>query len=133
MFRKVKSKRIPIRKIWDYTINLKKMFKLQKKRIYPLFKDERKEIQNFINNQLRKGYIRPSKFSQMLLVFFVGKKDRSKRMVIDYYSLNNQTVMNSYLLLLITDLIDNIESKRVFTKIDLWWGFNNMRIKEGDK
>ena len=69
----------------------------------------------------------------MLLVFFVGKKDRSKRMVIDYYSLNNQTVMNSYLLLLITDLIDNIESKRVFTKIDLWWGFNNMRIKEGDK
>jgi len=69
----------------------------------------------------------------MLLVFFVGKKDRSKRMVIDYYSLNNQTVKNSYLLLLIMDLIDNIESKRVFTKIDLWWGFNNMRIKEGDK
>jgi len=63
----------------------------------------------------------------------VGKKDRSKRMVIDYCSLNDQTVKNNYPLLLITDLIDNIGSKRVFTKMDLWWGFNNVRIKEGDE
>jgi len=54
-------------------------------------------------------------------------------MVMDYHSLNNQTVKNNYPLLLITDLIDNMESKRVFTKMDLWWGFNNVRIKEGDK
>jgi len=55
----------------------------------------------------------------MLLVFFVSKKDRSKRMVIDYYNLNDQMVKNNYLLLLIMDLIDNIESKKVFTKMDL--------------
>jgi len=66
-------------------------------------------------------------------VFFVDKKDRSKRMVMDYHSLNDQTVKNNYLLPLITDLIDNMGSKRVFTKIDLWWGFNNMRIKERDE
>jgi len=66
-------------------------------------------------------------------VFFVGKKDRSKRMVMDYHNLNNQTVKNNYPLLLITDLIDNIGSKRVFTKMDLWWRFNNVRIKEGDE
>jgi len=54
-------------------------------------------------------------------------------MVMDYRSLNNQTVKNNYPLLLITDLIDNMGSKRVFTKMDLWWGFNNVRIKEGDK
>jgi len=63
----------------------------------------------------------------------VGKKDGSKRMVIDYHSLNNQTVKNNYPLPLITDLIDNMGSKRVFTKVDLWWGFNNVRIKEGDE
>ena len=51
----------------------------------------------------------------------------------DYHNLNNQTVKNNYPLLLITDLIDNIGSKRVFTKMDLWWGFNNIRIKEGDE
>ena len=93
-------------------------------------KDERKEVQNFVNNQLRKGYIRPSKSPQILPVFFVDKKNRSKRMVMDYHNLNNQTIKNNYPLLLIIDLIDNIGSKKVFTKIDLWWGFNNMRIKE---
>ena len=66
-------------------------------------------------------------------VFFVDKKDRSKRIVIDYCSLNNQTVKNNYPLPLITDLTDNIGSKRVFTKMDLQWGFSNVRIKEGDE
>jgi len=54
-------------------------------------------------------------------------------MVIDYCNLNSQTVKNNYLLLLITELIDNMGGKKVFTKIDLRWGFNNVRIKEGDE
>jgi len=86
-----------------------------------------------VNDQLRKGYIRLSKSPQTLPVFFVGKKDRSKRMVMDYCNLNDQTVKNNYPLLLIMDLIDNMWSKQVFTKMDLRWGFNNIRIKEGDE
>ena len=66
-------------------------------------------------------------------LFFVAKKDRSKRIVIDYYSLNNQTVKNNHPLPLITDLIDTMESKKVFTKINLQQRFNNMRIKKEDK
>jgi len=72
-----------------------------------------------VEDKLRKGYIRPSKSPQTSLVFFVGKKDRSKWMVIDYCNLNDQTVKNNYLLLLIMDLIDNMESKKIFTKMDL--------------
>jgi len=109
------------------------MFKPRKGKIYPLSKNEREEVQNFVEDQLRKGYIRSSKSPQMLPVFFVGKKDRSKRMIIDYRNLNSQTVKNNYPLLLITELIDNMDSKKVFTKMDLRWGFNNMRIKEGDE
>ena len=69
----------------------------------------------------------------MSLVFFVSKKNGSKRMDMDYYSLNKQTVKNNYPLPLITDLIDNMGSKRIFMKINLWWSFNNIRIKEGDE
>jgi len=86
-----------------------------------------------VEDQLRKGYIRPSKLPQTSPVFFVGKKDGSKRMVINYHNLNDQTIKNNYLLPLITKLIDNMGSKKVFTKMDLRWGFNNMRIKERDK
>jgi len=52
-------------------------------------------------------------------VFFVGKKNGGKRMVMDYCNLNDQTVKNNYLLPLITELIDNMSSKKVFTKMDL--------------
>jgi len=86
-----------------------------------------------VEDQLRKGYIRLSKSPQILPVFFVGKKDGSKQMVIDYRNLNDQTVKNNYLLPLIMELIDNMGSKKVFTKMDLRWGFNNMRIKEGNE
>ena len=72
-----------------------------------------------MDDQLRKRYIRLSKSPQTSPVFFVGKKDGKKRMVIDYYSLNEQTIKNNYSLPLITDLIDNMESKKVFTKMDL--------------
>ena len=42
---------------------------------------EKEEVQEFIKEQLRKGYIRLSKLPQTALVFFVGKKDRKKRIV----------------------------------------------------
>jgi len=66
-------------------------------------------------------------------VFFVGKKDGKKRMVQDYRYLNEWTIKNNYPLPLISDVLENIGMKRVFTKMDLWWGYNNVRIKEGDK
>jgi len=86
VFGKVESEIMPTRKIWDHAIDLKKMFKPQKGRIYPLSKNKREEVQNFVDDQLRKGYIRLSKSPQTLLVFFVSKKDGSKRMVMNYHS-----------------------------------------------
>jgi len=47
--------------------------------------------------------------------------------------MNKFTVKNSYPLPLISDLVDNMGTKRVFTKMDLRWGYNNIRIKEGDE
>jgi len=69
----------------------------------------------------------------MAPVFFVGKRDRKKRMVQDYRYLNKWTIKNNYLLLLISDMVENIGMKKVFTKMDLRWRYNNVWIKEGDK
>jgi len=80
---------MPTKKIWDYVIDLKETFKPRKERIYSLSRNERKEVQKFVEDQLRKGYIRPLKSPQMLPVFFVGKKDGSKRIVMDYCNLND--------------------------------------------
>ena len=54
-------------------------------------------------------------------------------MVWDYRYLNEWTVKNDYPLLLISDIIENINTKKVFTKMDLRWGYNNIQIKEEDE
>ena len=54
-------------------------------------------------------------------------------MVQDYCHVNQWTVKNGYPLSLIVDILDGVGKKKVFTKLDLRWGYNNVRIKEGNK
>jgi len=110
---------MPTRKSWDHAIETKERFTPKKEKVYPLSREKRKEVHVFISEQLRKVYIRPSKSPQIALVFFVGKKDSKKRMVQDYRYLNEWTIKNSYPLPLITDIVENICTKKVFTKIDI--------------
>ena len=84
MFEKKESERMLTRKVWDHAIDLRKGFVPKKEKIYPLSRVEREEVQEFVKDQLRKGYIRPSKSPQTSPVFFVPKKDGKKRMVQDY-------------------------------------------------
>ena len=133
MFGKKQSERMPTRKLWDHAIDVKKGFMPRKGKVYPLSREEKEEVREFVREQLRKGYIRPSKSPQTAPVFFVGKKDGKKRMVQNYRYLNEWTVKNNYPLPLISDVLENIGMKKLFTKMDLRWGYNNVRIKEGDE
>jgi len=63
----------------------------------------------------------------------MGKKDGKKRMVQDYRYLNEWTIKDNYPLPLILDMLENIGMKKVFTKMDLRWGYNNVRIKKEDE
>ena len=133
VFGKKQSEQIPTRKVWDHVIEMKEGFVPRKGKVYPLSREEREEVRKFVREQLRKGYIQPSKSLQMAPVFFVGKKDGKKRMVQNYRYLNEWTIRNNYPLPLISDVLENIRTKKVFTKMDLRWGYNNVRIKEGDE
>jgi len=133
VFGKKQLERMPTRKLWDHAIDVKEGFMPRKGKVYPLSREEREEVREFVKEQMRKGYIRPSKSPQTAPVFFVGKKDGKKRMVQDYRYLNEWTIKNNYPLPLILDVLENIGTKKLFTKMDLRWGYNNMRIKEGDE
>ena len=133
VFSKKESKRMPIWKPWDHAIDLKDTFKPKKGRIIPLSPQEQEEVTVFLDDQLKKGYIRPSKSPQTSPVFFVPKKDGKKRMVQDYQYLNEFMVKNNYPLPLIRQLVDKLQGTKLFTTMDLSWGYNNVRIKEGDE
>jgi len=98
---------------------MKEGFVPRKGKVYPLSREEREKVCEFIQEQLRKEYIRPLKSPQMAPVFFVGKKDGKKRMVQDYRYLNEWMIKNNYPLPLISDIVENISMKKVFTKMDL--------------
>ena len=80
MFGKKQSERMPMRKLWDHVIDVKEGFVPRKGKVYPLSR----EVREFVKEQLKKGYIWPSKSPQTVPVFFVGKNDGKKRMVQDY-------------------------------------------------
>jgi len=133
VFGKKQLERMLTRKVWDHAIDVKEEFVLRKGKMYLLLRKEREEVREFVKEQLRKGYIQLSKSPQMAPVFFMGKKDGKKWMVQDYRYLNKWTVKNNYPLPLILDVLENIGTKKMFTKMDLRWEYNNVRIKKRDE
>ena len=100
-------------------------------KIYPLSPDEKKATKDFLEENLAAGKIRPSNSPQASPFFFVKKKDGKLRPCQDYQYLNEHTTCNVYPLPLISDLVDKLKDARHFTKFDVRWGYNNVRIKDG--
>lgn len=94
---------------------------------------ERNSLDQWIDEELAKGYIKKSESELVAPVFFVKKKEGTLRLMQDYRKLNMITVRNRYPIPCITDLVDSLSKARIFTKIDLRWGYNNVRIREGDE
>ncbi|KAF8684327.1 hypothetical protein RHS04_01435 [Rhizoctonia solani] len=90
-------------------------------------------LKDWLRDELKAGKIRPSKSSISSPVMFVPKKDGSRRLVVDYRCLNNQTKKNVYPLPRPDDLMAQLRGAKVFTKLDLRWGYNNVRVKKGNK
>ena len=66
-------------------------------------------------------------------VFFIKKKDGGLRLIQDYRALNAMTIKNRYPLPLISDLVNQLRGVKFFTKLDVRWGYQNVRMKEGDE
>ena len=115
VFSKKESERMRLWKPWDHAIDLKDTFKLKKGHIIPLSPAEQEEVMAFLDDQLKKGYIKSPQTSP---VFFVPKKDGKKRMVQDYCYLNEHMVKNNYLLPLIAQLVNELQGAKLFTKMD---------------
>ena len=134
VFSKVRSERMPERKHYDHPIDFIEGKELPKPaKIYPLAPVEKDALKQWLQEELRKGYIRKSTSPIASPFFFVKKSDATLRPIMDYRKLKEITVKNRYPLPRINDLIDSLSGATYFTKIDLRWGYNNIRIKEGDE
>ncbi|KAF8750036.1 hypothetical protein RHS01_09663 [Rhizoctonia solani] len=101
--------------------------------LYSMTDAESATLKDWLRDELKAGKIRPSNPQISSPVMFVPKKDGSRRLVVDYRRLNNRTKKNVYPLPRPDDLMAQLCGAKVFTKLDLRWGYNNVRVKEGDE
>lgn len=101
--------------------------------IYNLSETELEALREYLDENLKKGFIRPSESPAGAPILFVKKKDGSLRMCVDYRGINKITIKNRYPLPLIAELLDRLKSAKVFTKIDLRGAYNLLRIKAGEE
>ncbi|CCO37613.1 Retrotransposable element Tf2 155 kDa protein type 1 [Rhizoctonia solani AG-1 IB] len=101
--------------------------------LYSMTDAESVTLKQWLEDELKAGKIRPSKSPISSPVMFVPKKDGSRRLVVDYRKLNARSKKNVYPLPRPDDLMSKLRGAKLFTKLDLRWGYNNVRVKEGDE
>jgi hypothetical protein len=134
VFSETEAQRFPKKKPFDHAIDLLPDAPATLDcKLYPLAPGEQHALDDFIKEHLKKGYIQPSNSPYASPFFFIKKKDGKLRPVQDYRRLNAWTIRNKYPLPLIKELISRLKDKIWFTKFDIRWGYNNIRIKDGDQ
>lgn len=134
VFAKENFDSLPKRRPWDHAIELIPGSKTEiNAKVYPLSPAEQVQLDTFLEENLKSERIRPSKSPMASSFFFVKKKDGKLRPVQDYRKLNEITIKNRYPLPLITEIMNQLKGATVFLKFDIRWGYNNVRIREGDE
>ena len=134
VFSEEQSQRLPGHTIWDHAIELLPDAPATlPARLIPLHQKEREEMHKFVNEHLTRGTIRDSKSPYAASFFFIKKKDGKLRPVQDYRPINKWTKKNRNVSPLIPQTIDRLSGCTLFTKFDVRWGYNNVRIKPGDE
>ena len=124
---------LPHHRKFDIGIDIRDDAKIPWGPIYPLSDPELKTLRIYLDEQLAKGFIRPSKSPAGAPIFFVKKKSGKLRPVVDYRGLNSVTIKNRYPLPLINEMLHRFSKAKIYTKIDLRGAYNLVRIRKGDE
>jgi hypothetical protein len=101
--------------------------------IYQISEADLRTLREYVDENLKKGFIRLSNLLAGSPVLFVSKKDGKKRLYVDYRKLNAIIIKDRYVLSLADELQDRLSGAIVFTKLDLRGVYNLIRIKKGKK
>jgi transposase InsO family protein len=133
MFDEELSKNLPPRRPYDHTIPLKDNKEPPFGALYGMSQEELKALKEYIEDNMTKGFIQASSSPAGAPVLFVKKADGSLRLCVDYRGLNEVTIKNRYPLPLIRETLDRLAKAKWYTKLDLRWGYNQIRIAKGEE
>ena len=90
-------------------------------------------INAWVEENLKKGFIKPSQSAYAAMPFQVEKKGTTeRRTVVDFRALNKQTVKSKYPLPRMEELFDRLQGAKYLSKLDLRTGFHQIRLAPED-
>ena len=101
--------------------------------MYSLSPPELEALREFIDDNLRRGFIRATSSPHGAPVLFVRNSNGSLRLCVDYRGLNKISKKDRYPLPLISDLLATAGKARIYTTLDLRHAYHLVRIAEGDE
>ncbi|KAL0152980.1 hypothetical protein M9458_051733 [Cirrhinus mrigala] len=128
-----KATQLPPHRPGDCAIDLLPGATPPRGRIFPLSQAESAAMDTYIQEELAKGFIRPSTSPASAGFFFVKKKDGGLRPCIDYRGRNEMTIEYRYPLPLVPSALEQLRTAKIFTKLDLRSAYNLIRIRAGDE
>ena len=123
-------KRLPPHRHIEHSIELKSGSKPKFQYPYRMSPKQKAEVEKVVSELLELGYIRPSMSPWGAPVLFAPKSDGTLRFCIDYRQLNKMTVRDRFPIPRTDELIDRLSGMKVFSKIDLWSAYHQMRLTE---
>jgi hypothetical protein len=133
VFEKINADQLPAHRPYDYPIDLEEGHSPPFGPIYGLSEPELQALRDYLTKNLAKGFIQHSKSPAGAQILFVKEKDGSLRLCVDYHGLNKITKKNRYPLPLISGLLDQLRTEKIFTKLDLRGAYNLLKIRPGDE
>ena len=133
VFSKSKADTLPPHRPYDLKIDLEEGGSPPIGPMYSLSQSELQALREFIDENLRSGFIRQTNSPHGAPILFVKKKDGSLRLCVDFRGLNKITKKDRYPLPLISDLLSTAGKARVYTTLDLRHAYHLVRIAEGDE
>ncbi|SYW74696.1 uncharacterized protein UHO2_01562 [Ustilago hordei] len=133
VFDEVEANKLPHHTKHDLHLELLEGGKPPQGPLYLKGPKEMSKLRRYLDENLEKGFIRPSKSPARSPVLFVPKKDGGLRLCVDYRGLNEITVKNRAPLPLIEEQLFLLRKARIYTKLDLRAAYNLIRIAKGDE
>ncbi len=101
--------------------------------LYNINRNKILKLRRYLDKNFSKGFIRASRSYITFFILFIKKPNGGLYFYVNYRGLNTIIVKNRYPLPLISEILNRLNYIKVFSKLDIIFIFNRLRVKEGDK